>query len=154
MQRLISSLATALFLSIPTTVQAQYQFGDGFYKQDVQQQQLRDYLVLLFRDGRRVVTYPRSNTDLHENVAAQYGIAYCEQNWRQIIPPSGFGYAAVITQGFCSNGQQLNHYNQNFNPGYSHNSGYRYTQPWNGGGGGLCIKKQNRDGSFFQFGNC
>jgi hypothetical protein len=25
---------------------------------------------------------------------------------------------------------------------------------WNNGGGGLCIKKQNSDGSFFQFGNC
>lgn len=144
MQRLISSLATALFLSIPTTVQAQHQFGGSFY----QQQQLRDYLVLRFRDGRTVVTYPRSNTDRHENVAAQYGIAYCEQNWSQIIPPSGFGYAAVITQGFCSNGQQLNHAPLNFNPGYG------YNQPWNGGGGGGCLYKQWNRKSGFQVGNC
>jgi hypothetical protein len=146
MQRLISSLAIVSLSLFPSSVLAQQHFGGDFY----QQQQLRDYLVLRFRDGRRVVTYPRSNIDRHENVAAQYGIAYCEQNWRQITPPSGFGYAAVITQGFCSNGQQLNHAPLNFNPGYG------YNQPWNGGGGGggLCIKKQNSDGSFFQFGNC
>lgn len=149
MKRLISSFATALFLFLPTTVQAQHQFGGGFYQRHVQQQVSPDYLELQFRDGRIVVVSVQSGTR-HEDVAAQYGIAYCEQNWRQMVPPPpGFGHAAVITQGFCRNQQQPNHYNRNFNPGY------RYHQPRHGGGGGgLCIKTKNRDGSFFQLGNC
>lgn len=139
MQRLIYSLAIVSLSFLPTTSLAQHKFGGGFYRQDIQQQQAQDYLELWFRDGRRVVTYPRSNIDRHEDVAAQYDIRSCEQNWRQIVPPPGFGYAAVITQVFCSNQQQLNHYNQNFNPGYSHTPRYRHNQPWNGVGG--CIYK-------------
>jgi len=154
MRKLISSLATASLFLFPTTSFAQHRFGGDFYQQEVQQQQARDYLELRFRDGRRVVTYPRSHIDRHEDVAAQYGIPHCEQRWREITPPSGFGYAAVITQGFCSNQQQPNHYNQNFNPGYSHTPRYGHNQPWNGGSGGGCLFKQWNKNSGFQVGNC
>jgi hypothetical protein len=147
MQRLFFFLVATATMLMPHTSLAQHQFGGGGYQQDVHQQQARDYLELWFRDGRRVATYPLSNIDRHEDVAAQYGIARCEQTWTEITPPAGFGYAAVITQGFCSNGQNLNHYPPNYNPGYD------YNQPWNGGGGGCLFKQWNKN-SGFQVGNC
>jgi hypothetical protein len=148
MQRLISSLATVFLLFLPTTAVAQHRFGGEYYRQPIQQQQqARDYLILQFRNGRSVVRFPVSGS-LHEVVAEQNGIARCEQTWTEITPPAGFGYAAVITQGFCSNGQNLNHYPPNYNPGYG------YNQPWNGGGGGGCLYKQWNRNSGFQVGNC
>jgi hypothetical protein len=140
MQRLFFSLMATATMLMPHASLAQHRFGGGGYQQDVQQQQSRDYLELWFRDGRRVATYPLSNIDRHEDVAAQYGIRHCEQRWMQIAPPSGFGYAARITQGSCGNEQQLNHHNRHSNPGWNNNSGnwnhnQQWRQPsWNGGG--------------------
>ena len=122
MQRLICSLVTVVSLSVPSSALAQYYPYQEGGTQYGHQQKDPDYLELWFRDGRRVVTYPVSGTR-HEDVAAQHGIAYCEQYWRRVVPPPGFGYAAVISQGPCKGGQ-TNHQPIN------RYSGQKYQRRW------------------------
>lgn len=64
-----------------------------------------DLIVLRFANGRTEnVTNPSRAVggQPHEVVAAQKGIPLPCQAWRPIVPPSGFGFAAEITQT-CGN---------------------------------------------------
>ena len=142
MQRLISSFTTALFLSIPTTVQAQHQFGGGFYQpnhNNWQQNQSGGDTVV--HDGRVLTNNLAPNTDTCNWVRGQ-GLSCQYERWDdrtrthfvRSIPNNSWGH------------------NRHSNPGWNNNSGW-HNQPWNGGGGGCLFKQWNKNGGF-QVGNC
>ncbi len=135
MQRLISSLATALFLSIPTTVQAQHQFGGGYYQQNNYWQNQGGGDTVDY-EGQILTNNLIPNMDTCDWVRKATRLP-CEYFYEQ---RNSTGYTTHYVGRPRSRWGRQNYPLHQQNPGWNNNYHLQHTPSWNNRG---CVYQNN-----------